>query len=122
MIKSFKIIILLSFIYNFCIGQNTEPKTLIGVEGQDFPIFLIKYEIVPYSNSNCIFPVNTIIFELPTTEDFYESSIINQEIISSYRLLNSNESNFNLTGLRDNRWKLIIRNKRIINQTNNNKN
>lgn len=116
MIKSFKIIIILNFIYNFCLGQNPEPRTLIGVEGQDYPVFIIKYEIIPYSNSNCVFPVNTIIFELPTSEDFYENSRVNQEISSWYRVVNSNDNNFNLTGLQDNRWKLIIRGKRIISQ------
>ena len=73
------------------------------------------YEIVPNKQVDCVYPMNTIIFEIPVDEEYYNSISINQEVSSwfktsgnSYLMGNLNPSDFT------NKWKLIVRSKRII--------
>ncbi len=109
------VILLLSS--NFSFGQESNKIQAIGVEGYDEPEYLVMYEIIPYtSNSNCNQLKNTILFEIPATYDYYSSIKINQEVSSWFKVFGTENEYIsgNLMGKDKDRWKLIVRSKRII--------
>jgi len=109
---------------NFSFGQNDNKVKgqkqdiyAIGVEGYDEPEYLVMYEVIPFmSNTNCNQSKNTILFEIPTTYEYYSSIKINQEVTSWFKVFGSENEYIsgNLIGKDKDRWKLIIRSKRII--------
>ncbi len=113
-----KVLILFIFLacFNFSFGQNPEkPKNksmAIGEVGYDAPEYLITYEVIPY-NPNGI-DMNTIIFEIPTTEDNYNSVILDKEVTTWFKQIGGSYISEDLTNSKEERWKLIVRSKRII--------
>lgn len=117
--KMLRNLIFIIFLLNsgFLFGQN--PTTVVpGVVGHDVPEYLVTYEVIPYvKQSDCNYlKNNTIIFEIPTTEEYFESVKINQEVTSWFRVFGDKEENIsgNIISKDKERWKLIIRNKRIM--------
>lgn len=116
-----KNLIFIIFLLNcgFLFGQK--PKTVVpGVVGYDVPEYLVTYEVIPYvKQSDCNYlKNNTIIFEVPTTEEYFESVKINQEVTSWFRVFGDEDENIsgNIIDKDKDRWKLIVRGKRIINK------
>lgn len=56
-----------------------------GVLGQDIPVYTVTFEVALESNSTCGRPTNTIIFEIPVTEDYYNSVHVKQEVTSWFK-------------------------------------
>lgn len=75
--------------------------------GYDKPIYTVTYEVIPAFKIDTL---NTIIFNLPVTEDYFDSVSIKQEVTDWFRTI----ENVTLLGNIPDKWKLIIRNKQII--------
>lgn len=119
--KKLKKLIFIIFLLKsgFLFSQN--PTTVVqGVVGYDIPEYLVTYEVIPYvKQSDCKYlKNNTIIFEVPTTEEYFESVKINQEVTSWFRVFGDEDENIsgNIIDKDKDRWKLIVRGKRIINK------
>jgi hypothetical protein len=101
----------------FLYGQKAK-KVATGVIGFDTPEYLVTYEVIPFVKKNdCNYPKNnTIIFEVPTTQQYYESIKINQEVTSWFRVFGDDGGNVsgNIIDKNKERWKLIIVGKRIM--------
>lgn len=119
--KKLKNLIFIIFLLNCgnLFGQN--PTTVVpGVVGYDIPEYLVTYEVIPHvKQSDCKYlKNNTIIFEVPTTEEYFESVKINQEVTSWFRVFGDEDENIsgNIIDKDKDRWKLIVRGKRIMNK------
>ncbi len=94
---------------------KAEPETAKVVIEDNKPIYVITYEIIPIRPTDCVFTLNTLIFEIPVDEEYFTSVIINQEV-STWFKTNGNSyliGDINSIDL-SNKWKLIVRNKKII--------
>jgi len=99
---------------NFLNAQEIKANGFIGM---DEPEYLVMYEVIsPKSSNNCNESKNTILFEIPTTREYYDSIRKNQEVTSWFKVFgDENEYLSGSMAVKDkDRWKLIIRNKRII--------
>lgn len=93
---------LLTVMYlSVCKGQS-------GIIHFDEPVYTVTYEIIPSQKVDTL--VNTIVFNLPVTKDYFDSIQPNQEVTSWFKTA----ENIVLTGrIPYDRWKLIIRTKQI---------
>lgn len=100
--------------------QEKKIRIADAVYGQDLPEFIVAFEVVPVDNNKCVMPLHTIIFELPVDEDYFRKIQIDQEVTSWFRSPGSNSKILGqFVGNDDNRWKLVVRSKRIQSKDNN---
>jgi hypothetical protein len=94
---------------------KAEAETAKVIIEDNKPIYVITYEIIPIRPTDCVFTLNTLIFEIPVDEEYFTSVIINQEV-STWFKTNGNSyliGDINSIDL-SNKWKLIVRSKKII--------
>lgn len=96
-------------------SQDQKPEMAKAVTGFDKPIYVVMYEIIPNKPTECVYPMNTIIFEIPVDEEYYNSVTINQEVSTWFKTSGNNYlmGNVNPTDMLS-KWKLIIRSKKIV--------
>lgn len=108
-------LILLSKNISYSQVSKEGVKMAKAIEGFDKPEYLVTYEIIPSKSNECNIPINTLIFEIPVTEDYFSSVEKNQEVSSWFK---TNEGLVLMgsfpSGLDNKRWKLVVRNKKII--------
>lgn len=114
-------LILLSKNISYSQVSNESVKIAEAVVGFDKPEYLVTFEIIPSKSNECNIPINTLIFEIPVSEDYFSSVEKNQEVSSWFKtndglvLMGSFPS-----GLDNKRWKLVVRNKKIVTKEGNN--
>jgi hypothetical protein len=113
------LLIVISLILNtgdlFSQDVKAEAETAKVIIEDNKPIYVITYEIIPIRPTDCVFTLNTLIFEIPVDKEYYNSVINNQEV-STWFKTNGNSyliGDINSIDL-SNKWKLIVRSKKII--------
>jgi len=116
----FLIILESGFSYSQVMSKDS-IKTAKAHIGYDIPEYIITFEVIPLKSTECNFPMNTAIFELAVTEDYYYSVNNNQEITSWFK---TNEGTILMGSFppspnsNSNRWKLLVRDKKIVTKNN----
>lgn len=85
------------------------------VEKEKTEIYVVMYEIIPSKPNDCVYPMNTIMFEIPVDKEYYNSVTNNQEVGAWFKT----SGNTYLIGDVNpidmlNRWKLIIKSKKVV--------
>jgi uncharacterized membrane protein len=98
-------------------SQDTrqEPETAKAVVVDGGPIHVVVYEVVPIRPTDCVYTLNTLIFEVPVDEGYFRSVTVNQEVSTWFKT----NGNTYLTGDINsidlsNKWKLIVRGKKTM--------
>jgi hypothetical protein len=87
----------------FCLLADAQSSLQVG-GGSETTEHIVTFELIPINNIPC----NTIIMQVPVTQDYFNSVYVNQEITSWFKTHN----NVLLLGsIPTNSWKVVIRNK-----------
>ncbi len=95
------------FVLLCALNTNAQVVKASPVHGFDEPVYGVMYEVVPHYI--CSDNINTIIFEVPVTEDYYHSVTEGQVVTSWFRTLDNQV----YTASVPHHWKLKIIRKRI---------
>lgn len=91
-----------------------------AVTGQDVPNYVVTYEVTPKNYQKCSYPMNTIIFEVPVSEDYYNSVYLKQEVTSWFRTFGGVDLRGSFKSQKPtDRWVLTIIDKRIVSKQEN---